>query len=92
MDKILERRRVYYEGTYGVGFDYLMGMLEANGGGCAICDKEISFTSPKVTARVDHCHSTGEVRGILCNRCNQLLGMFGDNAEGVTKFLKYLEG
>lgn len=89
---IMERHKAYYESTYKVSFEYLLGRLDANGGGCEICNKEISFTGSKVTARVDHCHSTGEVRGILCNRCNQVIGLFGDNIEGVTRILKYLGG
>jgi hypothetical protein len=45
-------------------------MLAAQGGVCAIC------TRPPKTKRlaVDHNHKTGEVRGLLCARCNQILG------------------
>jgi hypothetical protein len=44
-------------------------LLAAQGGGCAICDH------PPRTRRlhVDHDHKTGEVRGLLCHRCNRLL-------------------
>ena len=92
MCNIMERRKAYYESTYKVAFEYLLGRLDANSGCCEICGKEITFTGAKVTARVDHCHSTGEIRGILCNRCNQAIGMFGDNIEGVMRILRYLGG
>src|SRR5207249_694982 len=44
-------------------------LLAAQGGGCAICG------NPPKTRRlhVDHDHKTGEVRGLLCHRCNRLL-------------------
>ena len=32
---------------------------------------------------VDHCHSGGHVRGLLCNSCNIGLGMFKDNIESL---------
>jgi len=44
-------------------------LLEAQGGGCAICG------NPPKTRRlhVDHDHRTGQVRGLLCHRCNRAL-------------------
>ena len=40
---------------------------------------------------LDHCHSTGKFRGWLCRSCNQNLGRFRDNAEGLRAALEYLE-
>ena len=39
---------------------------------------------------VDHNRKTGQVRGIICRRCNTALGMLGDDIEGLTKFMMYL--
>lgn len=89
MDKIMERRAAYYKQAYKVDLQTLIGTLKEQGG-CEICGKSISFEGAKVTARVDHCHSTGAIRGIICNRCNQALGMFGDNVDGIYKLLAYL--
>jgi len=40
---------------------------------------------------VDHCHTTGAVRGILCKTCNQGLGCLGDNVAGLQKAIAYLK-
>lgn len=39
----------------------------------------------------DHDHDTMAFRGVLCNRCNRAIGLLGDNIEGLTKALAYLE-
>jgi hypothetical protein len=49
-------------------------MLAGQNGACKICGK----TTRKRLA-VDHDHETGEVRGLLCHRCNMGLGLFDDN-------------
>jgi hypothetical protein len=57
-------------------------------GACACC----GGTDPgKRGWMVDHDHVTGEIRGILCNRCNLGIGLLGDSIEGVRKALTYLE-
>lgn len=44
-------------------------LLTVQGGGCAICNAK-----PKTRRlHVDHDHATGEVRGLLCHRCNRAL-------------------
>lgn len=39
---------------------------------------------------VDHCHETGQVRGLLCNLCNQALGLFKDSPELLARATAYL--
>jgi Recombination endonuclease VII len=50
--------------------------LAAQGGGCALCSRE---PAPDRQLDIDHDHRTGAVRGLVCNRCNQGLGQFGDD-------------
>ena len=40
---------------------------------------------------VDHCHTTGRVRGLLCRSCNTLLGMAKDNEETLKAAIEYLK-
>ena len=55
---------------------------------CAICKTPFSDTSE---ACVDHSHDTGEVRGLLCNQCNNGLGRFMDNIELLKAAIKYIK-
>ena len=50
-------------------------ILDRQGGACAICHKH------PFEAFVDHDHTTGVIRGLLCPSCNALLGHSGDSAE-----------
>lgn len=69
-------------------------MLERQNGLCAICDDPISLRAEdnerRRTAKVDHCHDTGKVRGLLCGKCNSGLGMFRDNTEHLDRAITYL--
>lgn len=71
-------------------------MLDKQNGVCAICgerEKSIAHTSNKIRRlTVDHCHTTGKIRGILCSRCNRGLGFFKDNADNLKKAIHYLGG
>lgn len=40
---------------------------------------------------VDHCHTTGRVRGALCRACNAAIGALGDTIEGLMRAVRYLE-
>lgn len=55
-------------------------MFKKQQGKCAICCIQIylpyRFSSDPQGARVDHCHQTGRVRGLLCHACNTLLGFY----------------
>lgn len=63
-------------------------LLNKQGGVCAICAIPISGKN----AHTDHCHSTKEVRGILCRKCNLALGHVRDSTEVLRAMIKYLEG
>lgn len=64
-------------------------MFADQGGVCAIC-KEPETRSRWYTLAVDHCHKTGRVRGLLCNRCNAAIGMLRDRPELAVAAGEYL--
>ena len=51
---------------------------------CKICDT-------KTIVVVDHCHTTGKVRGYLCYSCNTVLGLAKDNVDILKSAINYLE-
>lgn len=57
-------------------------------GCCAICGKHQA--NLKCTLCVDHNHTTGKVRGLLCNSCNAILGMAHDDIQILQKAIEYL--
>lgn len=80
---------------YGITINEYESLLEQQGGRCACCGVEENTTlyghNRSLNFAVDHCHTTGKVRGLLCNQCNRAIGMLGDTVEGVRRALKYLE-
>ncbi|WP_344447709.1 endonuclease domain-containing protein [Kitasatospora nipponensis] len=61
-------------------------MLADQGSCCAVC----GLLAGDRALQVDHCHTTGRVRGLLCRKCNSGIGMLGDSPEGVQRALSYL--
>ena len=68
---------------YGLSWDDLLKMLVSQNGCCAICRKGITPDSDAKADQphIDHCHTTGRIRGLLCLTCNTGLGMFGDSLD-----------
>lgn len=73
---------------YGITVEQRDELLAEQGGVCAICKTGTPPT--KLGWVVDHCHSTGKVRGILCSPCNTLLGAARDNTQTLTNAIQYL--
>lgn len=70
-------------------------MLQSQGSRCGICqsdDPGKSNTGKTKGWCVDHDHSTGQIRGILCDRCNRGIGLLGDSLEGLERAVQYLTG
>ena len=85
-------RAQHLKRQYNITVEDYDEMFEKQEGKCAICGS----SSPGNTRRnsyfsVDHCHSTGKVRGLLCHPCNTALGLLKDNPETITNILSYLQ-
>lgn len=72
-----------FQRMYGITWDQYCEMEKAQGNRCAICRKEETArwqrTDKVKKLSVDHCHSSGKVRDLLCSRCNHMLGLSGDD-------------
>lgn len=75
---------------YGLTSEQYQALLAQQNGGCAICQATQGLESKNHPLYVDHDHQTGQVRGLLCQRCNAGLGMFKDSLELVTGAAAYL--
>jgi hypothetical protein len=73
---------------YNLTLEQWQTLLESQFNRCKICKTD----SPGLKGwATDHCHTTGKVRGILCNFCNTGLGLFKDNILILQEAIKYLE-
>lgn len=74
--------------NYGLTIDEYDFILATQDGRCAICEGR----PRKYRLHVDHDHKTGEIRGLLCSRCNhKLLGSANDDPSRLRKAADYLE-
>lgn len=62
--------------------------FEKQEGRCAIC--LVPENGRYNHLSIDHNHTTGKLRGLLCNNCNRALGLFKDNKDILTKAVDYL--
>lgn len=95
--KARERRHANREQYRDISRRYLYGltraqfdaMKAAQGNVCAICCLPQSHGKELC---VDHCHTTGKIRGLLCRKCNAAIGLLGDDIAMVETALRYLRG
>jgi hypothetical protein len=73
----------------GITYEHYIMMLELQGYECKICRKP-NMTGKWGNLYVDHNHVTGEVRGLLCQRCNVAIGLFNDDPELLRAAIEYV--
>jgi len=84
-DKVkLSRKRWKLAQKYGITIEDFFNLLESQDGKCPLCLEELK------EPHVDHDHSTGKVRALLCGNCNRGLGMFKENTEVLKRVIEYL--
>lgn len=74
---------------YGITLDKYNDMFTFQEGKCLTCSRHQSEL--KHALCVDHCHATGKVRGLLCKKCNTVLGFVNDDISILKTMIKYLE-
>ena len=75
---------------YGISMEEATAVEAMEGSPCPGCKKLLSAAKGKRLLCVDHDHETGEVRGVLCTRCNTALGLFGDSGKLLSSAIDYL--
>ncbi len=86
-----KERRKGLSKNYGITPEDFERMHKEQKGRCRICKRtaeEAGGRWPRL--HVDHCHTTGKVRGLLCSKCNTGLGMFQDSPERLENAVMYL--
>lgn len=73
---------------YGITLADYEELLETQNFKCAICGNEDEVEGRRLA--IDHCHESGDVRGLLCGKCNRGLGLFYDNPELLSNAIEYL--
>jgi hypothetical protein len=86
-----ENARLKYR--FGITLEDFKLLLDKQNNMCAICKitTEDYAKINKHKFHVDHCHTTGKVRGLLCNNCNVSLGGFKDSKDLLEAAIKYLD-
>ena len=77
--------------AYGKTLDWYNQIFGDQNGRCKICGRHQSEFKKRLS--IDHNHLTGEVRGLLCNKCNHEVGLyeiFQTDPEKVKKIKEYL--
>lgn len=98
-DRSLHSRNKLLKRNYGITQFQFSQLWEKQGGKCVTCGTDLSKRGSDLKATkevrkddpyVDHCHTTGKVRGLLCFHCNTALGHIFDNTEILQSMIKYL--
>ena len=74
---------------YGISLEDYRNLLSEQNNSCKICERPQSMFKRKFA--VDHCHTTGKVRGLLCMNCNTSLGLMKENPNAVENMRNYIE-
>ena len=84
-ERINKNKDRYRIKMYGLTEKKYQKLLKNQDNKCKICRKK-----PDKVLAIDHCHKTGEVRGLLCKKCNSGIGFLKDNPGFMAEALFYL--
>ena len=84
-------RRGHLRRSYGITDKEYNAILQDQGGKCKICGVDSNPDNRAGYFTVDHSHDTGAVRGLLCTKCNALLGLANDKEDILQKAIEYLQ-
>jgi hypothetical protein len=87
-DNVARFAREHRARKYGLTDETFAAMVAAQKNRCAICVADLGLGKGRV---IDHCHTTGRIRGLLCAKCNSALGLAGDDPERLRAMAAYVE-
>lgn len=90
----LRQKKKRLKARYNLTFDDYLQMCSEQNNVCAICKKQETTKTSHGDIRplaVDHCHTSNKVRGLLCNKCNIILGFCEDNPLVLLEAAEYLK-
>lgn len=82
-----KNRAEHLRRKFGLTLAEFNAMRDSQGGKCAGC---ATTMLPGWDTNVDHCHTTGLIRGLLCRKCNLAIGMVADSPETLETLAAYL--
>ena len=97
----ISRNRSRYEGRkeeindkraaklYNLTYDEVVRMRQEANGICKCCGRAGLHHHKRLV--IDHDHTTGQVRGLICSRCNSILGFAQDDLSTLKNLVSYLE-
>ena len=88
------RRAIYLTESarkYGITAEKFAALMASQEDACATCRKLFDWSDKQTKPHIDHCHDSKRVRGILCNRCNTVLGLVTDNGALLSSLVEYLK-
>ena len=71
----------------GISPDEAQELIDSSGNSCPVCLKDYANLRDKC---IDHCHTTGKVRSVICRKCNTGIGQLGDDLETILRAAAYL--
>jgi hypothetical protein len=85
--RLQQLREIHLRNKFSLTVEEYERIFEAQGGVCALCE---SPPTPGISLHVDHDHGTGEIRGLLCVRCNNALGLFREDPDLLKRAARYV--
>lgn len=89
LDKYWQVRRIKLYKNYGISLEDYSKLEDFQKYSCAICNKNKNNLNRGLF--VDHCHTSKNVRGLLCNDCNLSIGFLNDDVNLLNSAIKYLK-
>lgn len=87
-------KKIHIKKTYGIKFEEIQEMIKKQTNQCPICKRLLgdflNGENDDIYPRVDHDHKSGEIRSLLCNTCNLLIGYAFENPIILINAIKYL--